>query len=591
MKNSTLSSFSLTGFWLALTLFPYPATCARSDLPKEITRSQRILLREPTIDVNAEGMLRIRVETVVPVSNGRAYLGLPSFDSRLQYPVYRIRGKTILAEADSLLFEFDLNKLERKTLERSPHRESHTVKVALRICLFGDDLYTIDRVFSYSHSSEGEFQRSVALIEGPFVDWVTDSGAVLSWKFDKPVRCKLDVSPGRLHFESPHPKQGFEVSLVNLIPATRYSYTITWTESPQPPNTFRGVFQTAPPAASSKPFKFAVLSDSRATYGAGDRSVEGVNQRTLQALLNQAYSRDVSLIVIPGDLVSGHTSDVTDLETQFRSWKRTVAPLGSRIPIYEGLGNHDVTARFFEGSRSKDYIPRSGDEASEVIFADHFVNPTNGPDPVGPEFPPYRETVYSFDYGNSHFTILNSNYMQKGSGESVAGQPGEREGTLRPEQLDWLGEDLKSARLRGLKHLFVFVHEPAFPNGGHAEDAMWWDGKFPEVVQMRDKFWKILCEYEVLVVFCGDEHNYSLTLIDDSVNPEFTVPVWQVVTGGAGAPYYIRDEGVPWAEAVRSFYPSQHGCFLSVAGDDVLMEVVTPEGVLLESVQLKGGGD
>jgi hypothetical protein len=117
---------------------------------------------------------------------------------------------------------------------------------------------------------------------------------------------------------------------------------------------------------------------------------------------------------------------------------------------------------------------------------------------------------------------------------------------------------------------------------------MWWHGKIPEVVQMRDRFWKILCEYEVLAAFFGDEHNYSLTLIDDSVNPEFIVPIWQVVTGGAGAPYYIRDEGVPWAGSVRSFYPSQHGCFLSVAGDDVLMEVVTPEGVLLESVQLKG---
>lgn len=580
--------------FLAITLFTVFAslTCPRygtsSEPPDEIHRSNRILTHDPIIEVKIDGTVQVHVKTTKPCTGGLAYLGLMTLHAELEYPVYRVTGETSPINANTLLFEFSLRELENKAMDEINRQGNQNAHVALRLCLFGDKLYTLDRIFAYRRSLSDEYNRSTALIEGPFVDWVTDSSAVLSWKFDQPSDCRLDVDPGQISQEYAPPGKRYEVLLLNLLPSAKYKYAITWDGHNQLKTTVHREFRTAPPTGSDRPFNFAVLSDARASQGAGDRSVEGVNQRILQALLNRAYNLDVSLFLFPGDLVSGYTSEVVDLESQYRSWKRAVAPVGSRIPIYEGMGNHDVTARFFEGSKIRDCAPRSGEEASEVIFAHHFVNPTNGPDPTHPDHPPYRENVYSFDWGNCHFTMLNNNYMQKGSGESVANLRGEIEGTLRPEQLTWLDEDLKAARQRRMRYLFVFAHEPAFPNGGHTEDAMWWEGVIPEVVRMRNTFWKILCEYNVLAAFFGDEHNFSLSYIDETVDSEFDVPVWQIVTGGAGAPYYLRDENVPWAGSVKSFYPYHHCCVINVADDSVVLNVITPEGILLESVQLTG---
>ncbi|MEO1171275.1 MAG: hypothetical protein AAFX94_04375, partial [Myxococcota bacterium] len=160
------------------------------------------------------------------------------------------------------------------------------------------------------------------------------------------------------------------------------------------------------------------------------------------------------------------------------------------------------------------------------------------------------------------------------------------EGWLTQGQLDWLDADLARARAGGARHLFVFTHEPAFPNGGHVQDAMWYRGKVLEVLERRDAFIKILMKHGVLALFSGDEHNYSRTRIDQDVSPGYAGRLWQIITGGAGAPYYAQDVGVPWVKNVESFAPVHHTVLVDVDGDRVRLRAVTTQGETVDSVEL-----
>ncbi|MEL6759901.1 MAG: hypothetical protein AAFP04_05810, partial [Myxococcota bacterium] len=136
------------------------------------------------------------------------------------------------------------------------------------------------------------------------------------------------------------------------------------------------------------------------------------------------------------------------------------------------------------------------------------------------------------------------------------------------------------------RHLFVFTHEPAFPNGGHVQDAMWYRGRIPEVLERRDAFLEILFRHEVLAVFFGDEHNYSRTRIDSTLDPKYAGRLWQIITGGAGAPYYARDLTVPWARNVESFEPVHHVVVVDVRGENVWLRAVTTQGETVDAVEL-----
>src|SRR5438445_344809 len=155
-------------------------------------------------------------------------------------------------------------------------------------------------------------------------------------------------------------------------------------------------------------------------------------------------------------------------------------------------------------------------------------------------------------------------------------------------------EDDLRAQLRSWKRIFVFVHEPAFPKGGHVQDALWGGGE-AEGVKVRDRFWSIITQAGTSAVFCGHEHNYSRTLIDSktpvhrdgTANAGFVKPVWQITQGAAGAPFYPRDSAVPWAKAVKKFVAHTWSyCLVQVRGPLVSLETYSYTGELLDQAEL-----
>jgi hypothetical protein len=152
-------------------------------------------------------------------------------------------------------------------------------------------------------------------------------------------------------------------------------------------------------------------------------------------------------------------------------------------------------------------------------------------------------------------------------------------------QLAWLDADLAAARERGQRHLFVYTHEPMFPNGGHTGDAMYWGGEIPEVLAMRDRLAEILSRHGVLAIMHGDEHNYCRMLVDREICAPVTTPFWQIISGGAGAPFYNQEE-TPWTGNVAVFNTVNHFVLFEVSGDDVTVWAIADTGEVLDEVNL-----
>ncbi len=543
------------------------------------------LREEPEICVTPDGSAVITLSVRDSCAGGEAYLGVFPAEGQLQYPLYLLAGEVTVPSPEQVVARFPLKTLESAERDIRRLRESRGGRLAVRLQIWEKKTQILDRIFAYARSDEEVYSRVPTLISGPFADCVTDHSAVVSFDFDAPLPCRIRLQPGDREIVIQDARQHHEIALVGLSSESIHRYRVQWENQGLSYSSIEYSFRTAPETGSKGTTRFAVFCDSRGSAGGGEADVEGVQRAALVKLMNLAYRKEADFIVFPGDLVSGSTSNPDELERQFRSWKRITAPVAGSIPVYEGMGNHDCTGRWV-GETIRDYVPRSREETSEAIFARNFVNPENGPRNAPPGAPPYLENVYSFDWGGVHFAVLNTNYHQKGEGEAVRPLFGNLQGSLQAEQLDWLEEDLEKAQRRGMKYLFVAAHEPAFPCGGHAADAMWWRGTIPEINESRNRFWEILSRHSVVCAFFGDEHNYSRALIDSTVNPQFKQPIWQIITGGAGAPTYAQDPTVPWADKVRAFFPVHHLCFVEAEEEHIWLTVLSAKGDQLERVDL-----
>jgi len=234
--------------------------------------------------------------------------------------------------------------------------------------------------------------------------------------------------------------------------------------------------------------RFIFLADTR-----GDNN--GINEPVLKNIFSkiQELSPKPEYICCGGDLVTG-SHDTAKFESQLVTFKNLYSkyfPMETLLPVF---GNHEQNSA-------------TNDNAHEVIFSNIFSD-YKAEDPLDG----FNRTTYYIDYGNVRLIVLNS-YQQ---GET---------GQITGSQLSWF-KKVSAKEINKIK--FVFVHTPAYPTGAHIESSL------DEYSNKRDKFWKVIDENDVMVMFCGHEHNYSRRVVDSSINPLFTRPVYQVVAGAAG---------------------------------------------------------
>ena len=579
--------------WDSLAFETSPAT---NNLGSPVDLHSQLFRTVPVSSVRSDGSVTINFDTIHSVPAAAVYFGITLPHSH--YPLARHRKRVVSTWQGSGPYEvsFSVLKLLKEKYDVAQMARNGIGQVEWRLEV-QDVQEGTTRLFDSAVAFRCEptpctktstFYPVPAVVHGPFVDRVDTTSAVIGWDTDMPSSGVVGLIAGtdgkRIQVVSSKIATRHEVVVTNLEPGTHYTYRVVSGGEDGEAYTYRRLaFSTE--ALQQNKFRFAVMSDSRSGHGAGESRYGGSNSAVLTDLLVGAANRDPSLIVFVGDLIDGYTTQRGVYQYELNMWRKITRIVGGLVPIYEVMGNHESLIDAWSPGWT---LGKTGKHSAEAIFGELFVNPTNGPAVDKKTEPPFSENVYSFDYGNVHFAAINSNYWFRSHAEHPnhphAGK-GFREGMVPKIVLDWLDKDLQDARQRGQDHLFVFTHEPMFPNGGHVQDGMWWHGKFADVNVMRNRLVSILSKHKVGAIFHGDEHNYSRTKIDASVSPSADTALWQIISGGAGAPFYAQ-ANTPWKTNVHAFRTEQHFVEVTINGKSAAITAIDRHGKIIDSVTL-----
>ncbi len=465
-----------------------------------------------------------------------------------------------------------------------------------------------DGIVSFKYKNN-QFEIAETITEGPFVNLLTPSSAVISFDLNKNAKAEVIVK-GRKYSSGKNLKH-HEIKIDNLSPDTEYVYEVKYGNLSQ-----KYSFKTAPEKGKRKPFVFAYASDSRNGQGGGEKNLYGTNFYIMRKIAALANMNNAAFMQFTGDLVNGYVSDKDEINLQYANWKRAIEPFAHYFPFIATVGNHEFTGVQFVNKEGKRRGSVTGfpfeTESSAAVFAANFVNSENGPEsedgsiydpnPDKTDFPPYSETTFYYIYDNVAVIVLNSDYWYCPSLKYNHRTSGNLHGYIMDKQLEWLDKTIqKLEKDKDIDHIFVTQHTPVFPNGGHVGDDMWYNGnnKYRPyiagkpvdkgIIQRRDEYLDILINKssKVVAVLTGDEHNYNKVKITPDVNiyPEkykFNKllrkrTLWQINNGAAGAPYYAQDKSVPWTNAVSGFTTQNALVLIYIDGKKVSVKVMNPE--------------
>lgn len=449
-------------------------------------------------------------------------------------------------------------------------------------------------IFIQFRKKQGVFYKNISLTEGPFVNLVTSDNpteAVISFKTSEPVIGYIELKNNRI-FSSENKQIKHEIKLSGLKPDHKYYYNVKFSDIRSKIYSFK----TAPSKGTGEVI-FAYSGDSREGTGGGDRTLMGMNYFTMERIANIAFIKNAEFFIFGGDLVNGRTASIADFRTQLYTWKQSLSGFWHHNPVYTCIGNHEALLKIFRNKTGKlimlDRWPYKT-ESVEAVFAEELVQPVNAPEPSDKNRPPYMENVYSFSYGPVKIIVFNNNYwISKTRGttwkipERFGGCP---EGYIFNDQMEWIERELKSAEKDSdIKYIILFAQEPVFPNGGHISDGMWYygdngtraftydhnsgmtRGEDTGMIDLRNKLVRMISKNrKVAAVLGSDEHAFHKILIDKNVpvgdvkkdaknkmgkicrdgkkcSPltDLKNPVWYLVSGGSGAPYYSEQKN-PW---------------------------------------------
>ncbi len=559
----------------------------------------------------------LRLEFKNEKINGTVYYGLYA-DDEIKYPqpvFFNTPAELLNGVAD-----INISRLKEK-YDIANWEEKGVAKLGYRIVDEQGKIIYDGKIYAYG---KGPFTPGLSIVEGPFVNKMGPNEVTISFTTNSPSSPYVEVNGekystvqlmGNMKGDVEH-----EILIHHLQANTKYEYTVVFGEVKE---TYS--FKTAPENGSRQAFTFAYASDSRAGQGGGERNIHGANVYVMKKFGAYAHAQNSVFMQFTGDMINGYSTSITDQNLQYANWKRSVETFWHYMPFNVGPGNHEALLTGFDDGtkygKSVDKFPL-GTASAERIFANNFVNPENGPlsedgskydpDKSKTDFPPYKEGVFYYTYDNVAMVVLNSNYLYTPDHRIIPIIGGNVHGYIMDEQLKWLSNTInKLDKDENIDHVFVTIHTPAFPNGGHATDDMWYSGNNSVrpyingqpvdkgIIERRDEFLDIIVNKssKVLALLCGDEHNYSRMRIDNNttIYPEgyegkklkFKRPFWQMTNGSAGAPYYGQ-QVLPWSSSVE-FFSTQYSLMLfDIDGEKVNLRVLNPDTFgVVEEIELR----
>ena len=271
----------------------------------------------------------------------------------------------------------------------------------------------------------------------------------------------------------------YRVRLTGLVPGAEFQYRVLKAGKP----VFDARARARKPAG--QPYRFALFGDC------------GQGTDAENAVAYQAYLAKPDLVFIPGDIVYG-AGRISEYRTRFfpsynadEPSASAGAPLLRSVPFIAAPGNHDTDlANYRRFPDALAYFlywdqPLNGPEPpADAVKARHVLTGSTGAQSIflkgaAPRYP--RMANFSFDYGDSHWTILDANTYMDWNNLSLR---------------EWLVKDLASAQTAAWR--IVAFHQPGFNSSKE---------HFGEQ-QMR-VLAPIFEAHHVNIVFAGHVHNYQ----------------------------------------------------------------------------------
>jgi acid phosphatase type 7 len=357
---------------------------------------------------------------------------------------------------------------------------------------------------------EAANRAAVKLTRAPYVQMVTQNTACLVWRTDVPATSQAEIRPANASsahmstritsFSVAARTQQHIVQLRGLKPATRYSYRI----GSDGRALASGSFSTA--KLPGMPLRIAIWGDS------------GTASRGQKLLAQQIEKANADFLLHTGDLIYPRGA-ARDFDPKFfQIYRKTL----SRAPFYGSLGNHDV-------------VTKNG-----AAFLSVFVLPRNGPPGLTPE------RNYSFDYGDVHVAVVDSNASTQ---------------QLRRNIIPWLQADLQRSRALWK---FVVFHHPPFSSGLHGDDSRMQKYLVPAIAGRAD------------IAFNGHDHCYERWQPRGGVH--------YIVTGAGGAALYPKrgkSRAVTFNNDVYSY------TLLEIRGRNLRLRQISAGGATIDDWRLQ----
>jgi 3',5'-cyclic AMP phosphodiesterase CpdA len=343
------------------------------------------------------------------------------------------------------------------------------------------------------------------------------------------------------------------------------------------------VFEARARARKSKdqPYRFVVFGDC------------GAGTAASREIAFQTYKAKPDFVFIPGDIVYSR-GRISEYRTKFfpaynaaTASPQTGAPLIRSTLFVAAPGNHDILR------------PNLSQYPDSLAYFLYWSQPLNGPHmeighpstpvfeaateeekqaflaPAAATYP--RMANFSFDYGNAHWTVLDSNPNVN---------------WMDPALTEWLVKDLASAKSATWR--FVGFHHPGF-NSSRAHFNDQWMRRLAELFEAGG----------VDLVFSGHVHNYERSFpmrfkpnpaaLKNVVDGEWTLDkkfdgiartkpdgVIYVISGAGGAGLYNReqqDAPSTWQPFTDKFFSTVNSfTVVDAGGDQLSIRQITKDG-------------
>lgn len=313
----------------------------------------------------------------------------------------------------------------------------------------------------------------------------------------------------------------FEATMTNLSPATTYYYKVgngnAWSE----------IYSFSTEDTDTEKFSFLYLGD---VQYADINNAQAEYDKWSALVTNAAENYDLSFALMGGDMIQQSTN-----VDNWNMFLNAASDNFSALPMLAVTGNHEINASTGTPDNMKEYMSL----------------PANGP--TG-----FDERIYSYDYGNCHITVLDSNVF-----DDICNISTEDLTSIK----NWLKNDLASS---DAKWKIVALHHPAY---AVVSDEI--------ATQVMENWVDVFEEAQVDLVLCGHQHIYMRTypMYKGKINQNGIT----YVMGNSGSKFYAKADVFYSEKMIENTSTYQ---VIEIDGDTLNLKTCDEKGSVLDTVTL-----